>query len=294
MYENGNITYIDILLDAENITDMLSRAEIVNQIMNYDQKVVDEYNAALVAIQEAKAALEADKADQESYKQSLDEKYADLEAEKKEQQAIIDKLESDKELKESEQDKMDKEKDSINSEIERLSRIAAEQAAAAAKAKAAAEAAAKNTAKSSSASTSSSSSSSATRYSGTFTWPLPGYTTISSGYGYRTDPLGRGNKLHGGTDIPAPKGTTIVAAASGTVVKSALVSSYGNYIVVDHGGGVMTGYAHMSKRVASVGDTVSAGQKIGEVGSTGDSTGNHLHFEVYINGSRVNAMNYFS
>ena len=84
----------------------------------------------------------------------------------------------------------------------------------------------------------------------------------------------------------------MLAAKGGTVVKSYFSSSYGNYIVISHGGGLMTAYAHLSRRLVSVGDTVSAGQQIGKVGSTGNSTGPHLHFEVYVNGSTVNPMNY--
>ena len=99
--------------------------------------------------------------------------------------------------------------------------------------------------------------------------------------------------MHTGTDISAPNGTRIVAAGGGTVVKSCMTSAYGNYVIVNHGGGVMTAYAHMSRRSVSVGDKVSAGQQLGCVGSTGWSTGNHLHFEVIVNGSFVNPMKYF-
>ena len=99
---------------------------------------------------------------------------------------------------------------------------------------------------------------------------------------------------HKGMDIASGKGNPVIAAASGTVVKSYLSSSYGNYIVISHGGGLMTAYAHMTRRLVSVGDTVAAGQQIGTVGSTGNSTGNHLHFEVYENGTAVNPRNYVS
>lgn len=85
-----------------------------------------------------------------------------------------------------------------------------------------------------------------------------------------------------------------MATAAGTVVKSGMYSTYGNYVVVDHGGGVMSGYAQMSRRSVSVGDKVSQGQKLGEVGSTGNATGNHLHFQIFINGSATDPMQYFS
>lgn len=131
--------------------------------------------------------------------------------------------------------------------------------------------------------------------SGDFIWPLPGYTRISSPFGYRTCPY-HGRELHGGVDLPAPHGTNILAAQSGTVVVSTYGSSYGNYIAISHPDGSRTMYCHMSARLVSVGDTVSQGQIIGRVGSTGNSTGNHLHFEVWTNSnssSRVNPMDYF-
>ena len=133
-----------------------------------------------------------------------------------------------------------------------------------------------------------------TRYSGTFTWPLPGYTSASSAYGWRVHPIYGTRKFHKGEDIPAPTGAAIVAAASGTVTTAGWVSGYGNYTVINHGGGVMTAYGHQSAIYVSVGQTVSAGQTIGAVGSTGNSTGPHLHFEVYVNGATQSPMSYFS
>ena len=128
-----------------------------------------------------------------------------------------------------------------------------------------------------------------------YIWPLPGYTRISSPFGYRICPY-HGRELHGGVDLPAPLGTNILAAQGGTVVVSTYGSSYGNHVAISHPDGSRTMYCHMSARLASVGDTVSQGQVIGRVGSTGNSTGNHLHFEVWTNGnssSRADPMNYF-
>lgn len=128
-----------------------------------------------------------------------------------------------------------------------------------------------------------------------YIWPLPGYTRISSPFGYRICPY-HGRELHGGVDLPAPLGTNILAAQGGTVVVSTYGSSYGNHVAISHPDGSRTMYCHMSARLVSVGDTVSQGQVIGRVGSTGNSTGNHLHFEVWTNGnssSRVNPMDYF-
>ena len=118
---------------------------------------------------------------------------------------------------------------------------------------------------------------------GQLMWPTSG--SVSSHYGPRN------GRTHQGVDISAPHGTSIVAADSGTVVTSTYAGGYGNYIVIAHGNGMTTLYAHMSSRAVGVGASVSKGQYIGSVGSTGNSTGPHLHFEVSVNGSRVNPLN---
>lgn len=119
---------------------------------------------------------------------------------------------------------------------------------------------------------------------GVLTWPCPGYTTITSGFGYRIHPILGYRKLHTGIDIGAPYGARIVAANTGKVIASYYNSSYGNMIMIDHGGGIVTVYAHMSARLVSEGASVQRGGTIGRVGSTGMSTGPHLHFEVRVNG----------
>ncbi len=132
---------------------------------------------------------------------------------------------------------------------------------------------------------------------GALSWPLANYGPehITSPFGWRSAAStgGIGSTNHKGIDIGAPSGTLIHAAAAGTVTLSAYSSSMGNYVEVDHGDGVKTRYQHMSKRMCSAGDAVEAGAVIGRVGSTGNSTGPHLHFEVWINGKRVNPMSAF-
>lgn len=122
---------------------------------------------------------------------------------------------------------------------------------------------------------------------GELCWPLPGHTYISCHFG-EVDAFG--NAGHRGTDIPAPEGTPILAAHSGTVLVSGWNDSYGNQVLLDNGAGLSTRYAHMTKTAVTAGETVTAGQVIGYVGSTGDSTGNHLHFEVMQNGVRCNPL----
>jgi murein DD-endopeptidase MepM/ murein hydrolase activator NlpD len=120
---------------------------------------------------------------------------------------------------------------------------------------------------------------------GSFTWPVTG--TITSPFGWRSNPFGGAPDFHQGLDIAAPTGTTVTAAASGTVIMAQWYGGYGNYISIDHGGGYSTGYGHLSAIYVANGQTVQRGQAIGAVGSTGASTGPHLHFEVRINGKAV-------
>ena len=270
MYENGDTTYMEVLLSSENFSDMLSHMEIVSQIMDYDKKVVEEYKALKLSIEQQKASLESDRKEQQDYADDLKVAYEEIEAQKKEYKALKAKVDSNIELKKAEAERMLREQEQINDEIAELSRQEAV------------------------AVSSSGGGGGGKVYSGSMTWPCPSYNRISSPYGYRTHPISGTRKLHKGLDISASSGNPVIAAASGTVVKSYFSSSYGNYVVISHGGGVMTAYAHMTRRLVSVGQRVAAGQQVGTVGSTGNSTGPHLHFEVYVGGSTVNPMNYFN
>jgi murein DD-endopeptidase MepM/ murein hydrolase activator NlpD len=121
--------------------------------------------------------------------------------------------------------------------------------------------------------------------SGSFSWPVSG--TITAPFGWRSNPFGGAPEFHEGLDIAAPMGTTVAAAAGGTIIMAQWYGGYGNYILIDHGGGYSTGYGHLSAIYVSVGQSIQRGQAIGAVGSTGQSTGPHLHFEVRINGKPV-------
>jgi murein DD-endopeptidase MepM/ murein hydrolase activator NlpD len=125
---------------------------------------------------------------------------------------------------------------------------------------------------------------------GKMAWPVPGYSRISSPYGYRIHPIFKVKKLHTGIDIPAPTGTAITAAAAGTVIYSDWLGGYGKVIMLDHGGGVVSLYAHNSALVLSEGQSVKRGDTISKAGSTGNSTGPHLHFEVRKNGAYVDPL----
>ena len=123
-------------------------------------------------------------------------------------------------------------------------------------------------------------------------WPVPGYTSITSEYGMRVHPITGAFKLHTGVDIGAPMGTSFVAAANGIVSKATFNPAYGNMVIIDHGGGVQTLYAHGNEILVQVGQTVSTGTEVLKVGSTGYSTGPHAHFEIRINGQTINPLDY--
>jgi murein DD-endopeptidase MepM/ murein hydrolase activator NlpD len=127
-----------------------------------------------------------------------------------------------------------------------------------------------------------------------FTWPCPSYTRISDDYGMRLHPTLGINKMHNGIDLAAPAGSPILAAYNGTVVAASYEASMGNYVMINHGDGLYTVYMHCSKLYVSQGQSVTKGQTIAAVGTTGRSTGNHLHFGVRLNGSYVSPWNYLS
>lgn len=275
---------MEVLLNSDSFSDMLSNMEIVSQIMEYDKNVVTEVQQMRDSIEQMKEKLESDHKQQKEHKDSLEAGKHELEADKAKLKTMMEQVESNMDSARKLAAQMDAEREQINAEIAELSRREAE----AARKRAQEE-------KRKAAQQNSSSSHTAVFSGGSMRWPCPNYSYISSEFGARVHPItGEWQSGHKGIDIASGKGNPILAAKSGTVVKSYLSSSYGNYVVVSHGGGLMTAYAHMSKRMVSVGDTVSAGQQIGTVGSTGNSTGNHLHFEVYVDGAVVNPMDYVS
>ena len=288
-YEQGDISYLEVLLNSSSFSDLLNRLDIVSTIMDDNKKIVAEYTAAKEDIQQKRDDLQKTQDEQVQYQDNLNYKAEELKSSEEQQKALQQSLQAYQKEQKAEYERITSEMDTVSDQIAEQSRKEAAAAAAAA-------AAAKKKGGSSSSSSSSSAGnlSSATLTSGTFTWPLPGYTNNSSAYGWRVHPIYGTRKFHKGEDIPAPTGTPIVAAASGTVTTAGWVSGYGNYTVINHGGGVMTAYGHQSAIHVSVGQRVTAGQTIGLVGSTGNSTGPHLHFEVYVNGSTQNPMSYFN
>ena len=268
MEKMGETSYLGVLLQAESFSDLLTRWDAVQEIMRYDQQIMDDLKSTRKQIEIDQALLEADKADQYAISKELALNQAELAEQYAEADRLIagltaDQLDAQKAYEQAEKDMADTQK-----EISDLMEVLRKQQ----------EAAKKDN----------------PYVGGEYMWPLPSsHTKISSQFSMRNHPILGYARQHTGIDIPAPKGTKIMAANSGTVILRKTNSGYGNYIVVDHGGGQATLYAHMSAFAGfGVGDSVKRGDVIGYVGSTGLSTGNHLHFEIIINGTQVNPVPY--
>lgn len=272
MEKHGKVDYWSVLFRADSFSDLLSRLDIVNEIMKYDQKVMQDWRDVQEEVKEKKAVLEGQKAESETAKTELESKKRELDRQREEANKVIAQLRAQKSEQEDAMDDLDDDAEAIQNRIMQLSRqLAAEEAA-----RRAAEAAARGE---------SGTGSSTQSNPGGYIWPVSS-RRITSAMGMRYGGIGAGN--HKGNDIGGVGYTSsIYAAKSGTVIVSEYHRSYGNYVVISHGSGNTTLYAHMSKRIATVGQYVTQGTVIGITGSTGNSTGPHLHFEVTENGVRI-------
>lgn len=304
IHENGSVGYLKAIMQADSITDMLSRTEYIHQIMDYDKNTLEELkrNQSIIEAKEKEITIERDEIAVLVEQQK--QKSADLEQKLAEKQRVSEQYRQDAKKYEEELaswEQASAEVERLINEANRKAEEARKKAAEEAKRKAAAQAAAAKQSKASSSTASSSASSSSgggapmgnvTYTGGQFSWPVPGHSYISSGYGYRNRPIGSGREFHTGYDIPAPTGSTISAAAGGTVITAGYVNGFGYTVMINHGGGLVTLYGHNSKLLVSVGDQVSKGQAIAKCGSTGNSTGPHCHFEVRKNGKHTSPAPY--
>lgn len=321
MEERGNVSYWSVLFQASDFSDLLDRIDMIGEIMDADDQVLDQLAEARQAVVQAKADLEASRQGQQETLAQQQSQQAQLQAQQAEVDQLIQEIATQGDVYAKQIEKLEATQDDVAQQIAEAEAIyqkqlAAEKAAAekAAAEKAAAEQAAKaaqaaaqkaaqqQKQQSSGSSASGSSSSSGSQSSQTtasasgFLWPIASSHRVTSPFGWRTHPITGRQHLHGGIDIAAPNGTPIMASKAGVVVISQYGSSYGNYVVISHPDGTRTLYAHMSQRNVSAGDTVRQGQTVGLVGSTGSSTGNHLHFETWTgssSSSRVNPMQFF-
>lgn len=271
MYEKGNQTYLTMLFEAEDFSDMMNKAEYIEEISNYDRDMLVQYQDTKQAILLLKTQLEEE---QSALKQAQEEttqkegEMNDLITQKQEQ---IEDYEADIDNKEKAIKEYEAEIAAQNATIAALeAKIAQAQE-----------------------DVSGNDAGDAPIYSGgTFCWPAPSYTRISSEYGNRIHPTLGVTQFHNGLDMAAPHGSPILAAEGGVVIAASYNATMGNYIMINHGSGLYTIYMHASALYVSSGQTVSKGEKIAAIGSTGRSTGPHLHFSVRRNGSYVSPWNF--
>lgn len=283
--EQGSVSYWSILFDAASFSDLLDRISFIADVVHYDNQIVDQLQAARQAVADAKADLETNQAEQVQAKTDLESQQAELSTDEAAVDAAIAEINSKADVYQSQLDEIKSQADALDEQIAAAQKEYEAQVAAE---KAAQEAANKKN-NSSSNSNSSSSSSGSGRIS--MVWPCAS-TRVTSGFGKRNSPTAGASTYHKGIDIGASAGTAIYAAASGTVTEAGYSSSRGNYVVIYHSNGVSTAYMHCSALYVSSGDKVSQGQTIAAVGSTGISTGPHLHFSVIEDGTYVNPRNY--
>lgn len=261
VYESGNKGYLDVLLTATSMTDLINKTEYISQVSLYDYNILKKLKKAKEQVANMKQKLDKDLETNQT-----------LQAQVNEQKTTMETLVSEKSAQVAEYEA------SIQVQEDEVAKYAAAQAEAEAII-AAAEAAA-------------SSSADSTYTGGVFTWPAPGNTRITSYFGNRESPTAGASTYHKGLDIACNTGDPIVAAAAGTVIVSTYNYAEGNYICIDHGGGVVSVYMHNSSLMVAAGEYVVAGQQIAAAGSTGYSTGPHLHFGVRVDGNYVDPLGY--
>lgn len=283
IYKDGNVNYLEVLFQSEDFADFLTRFEYLSYITKRDKDLVEEVKSVKTQLESQKATLEQQLSSLNALKSEEEGVKSLLEDQQTQQQNVYAELENDEAALKETIAEMQAASDEIGQQIATLQ---AEE-----EAKRAAAAAAANQANGAVTTTASSSDYTVTS-AGSGVWPAPDSHRITSNYGGRSYPLDGSYNYHLGLDIGASYGTPVVAYQGGTVLIASYHWSYGNYVVIDHGNGLSTLYAHMSALTVSAGQTVNAGQQVGQVGSTGSSTGPHLHFEVRINGSNVDPSPY--
>ncbi|MTI47334.1 peptidoglycan DD-metalloendopeptidase family protein [Sporosalibacterium faouarense] len=255
MYKNSSIGYLEILFSAKDFKDLLTRIDMIQKIIDHDVSLIKYLKEQRELIESKKVELENKFTEQESVKRRIAVKKQEIEVATRSKEKLMSQLRQNKKSYEKQEDDMLAQAKKVEQEIKRLQTIA--------------------------------------KYEGgEMMWPVPGHYRISSPFGYRIHPIFHVRKMHTGIDIPAPTGTSILAANSGKVIFAGYSGGYGNIIIIDHGGGISTLYAHNSRLVAKAGQWVKKGDVISKAGTTGNSTGPHLHFEVRKNGEYTNPLDW--
>jgi murein DD-endopeptidase MepM/ murein hydrolase activator NlpD len=260
MYENGDVTYLEVLLDSDSIGDFLSRKEMMEKIVDSDKAILEQNIKDKEEIAARKAEIEKLLAALEDKYEKANEMKEQLEAAMKEKSVAVAALEQEEEAIVREKERLDEELKKFAAEISKIDRELSK----------------------------------LKWNGGKLAWPVPDSHNITSRFGTRVHPIKKTRHTHSGIDISAKQGTDIIAAESGKVILASTYGGYGNTVMISHGGGLVTLYAHIRHGGIKVkeGQEVKRGQKIAEVGSTGLSTGPHLHFSVLVDGKYVDPMKY--
>ena len=260
VYESSDTEYLDVILSSRSISEFLSNYFLITELAKHDTELLEDMQLKKNEIKRSKEKLEKDKKELSTIKANQSKTAKILENTKTVRENYISKLSNSEKEIQAKIDEYNAQFAAINAEILAMVKdgIAAEY------------------------------------IGGELAWPVPGYTRISSKYGMRTHPITGVYKLHTGTDISAPMGANFIAANDGIVTKAEYNGAYGNMVIIDHGGGVSTLYAHGSEILVQVGQNVKRGEPVLKVGSTGYSTGPHAHFEVRLNGVVTDPMPYIT
>lgn len=262
IYESGQISHLELLFQSSDLSDFITRIEYFTKLVDNDRQLLADIESQKVQIAQKKSELQGKRDQAAKVEAEAAAVSADLEEKKSQQRDALDENLKAQRAAFDEVDKLEAESKALSEKIRKLQ---AAQAGKGAKAG-----------------------------NGTIsTWPLPGRYEISSPYGWRTHPITKKRSIHTGTDIVAPTGTEIHAAGAGVVIMAGWNTAYGNMTIIDHGNGISTLYGHQSRLDVSEGQAVDANQVIGAVGSTGWSTGAHLHFEVRVGGNTTDPLQYF-
>ena len=260
IYEAGDTKYIDVLLNSSNLSEFLSNYYLITEITSVDKDLLDEVEKEKKDIELAKQKLENNQKSLATALQTQTKTATVLQNTRTLRENYISRLSDEEKAKQAQIDEITEQYETVNEQILELAKQGLD-----------------------------------TEYiGGVLAWPVPGYTKITSNYGMRVHPITGQYKLHTGVDISAPIGANFVAANDGIVTKAEYNTAYGNMVMIDHGGGISTLYAHGSEILVTVGQTVKRNEAVLKVGSTGYSTGPHAHFEVRINGVVTNPIQYIT